>query len=266
MFSTAAKLSEITVPSEAKILVDQVTKVYKTKKDQVVALDNVSLHVKDHEFVSIVGASGCGKSTLLRILAGLEETTSGSVKVSGKEVHGPSANRGMVFQSYTLFPWLSVRENIEFGLELQGLTKARRKELSDYYLEMVNLEAFADSYPKELSGGMKQRVAIARSMANQPDVLLMDEPFGALDAQTKENMQQLLLKIWRKEKSTIVFITHDIEEAIFLSQRIYVLKARPGRVADELNADLQLFDEKGDLQKSDEFFKMKKKIISYLKH
>lgn len=266
MISLAPKITKSLDLSTTKIHIDEVTKVYQTKKDSVLALDRVSMYVKDHEFVSIVGASGCGKSTLLRILAGLEGVSSGSVKVSGKEVQGPNKNLGMVFQSYTLFPWLTVRENIEFGLNLSGINKSERKERSDYYLEMVNLEPFANSFPKELSGGMKQRVAIARSLANQPDVLLMDEPFGALDAQTKENMQQLLLKIWRKEKSTIVFITHDIDEAIFLSQRIYVLKARPGRVADELNADLQLFDENGEIQKSEEFFKMKKKIISHLKH
>lgn len=223
------------------------------------------MYVKNEEFVSILGPSGCGKSTILRILAGLEEPTSGSVQVSGEEVKGPSAKRGMVFQSYTLFPWLTVRENIEFGLKLKGMKQKERKEISDRYLELVGLERFADSYGKELSGGMKQRVAIARSLANNPEVLLMDEPFGALDAQTKQSMQQLLLDIWKKEKTTIVFITHDIDEALFLSQRIYVMEARPGRILEEIDADLQLFQD-GELVDVEKFMNVKKHIISLLKH
>jgi NitT/TauT family transport system ATP-binding protein len=171
----------------------------------------------------------------------------------------------MVFQSYTLFPWLTVRENIEFGLKLKGVKNRERKEISDKYLELVGLEMFADSYGKELSGGMKQRVAIARSLANNPEVLLMDEPFGALDAQTKQSMQQLLLDIWKKEKTTIVFITHDIDEALFLSQRIYVMEARPGRILEEINADLHLFKD-GELVDVDRFMKVKRHIISLLKH
>lgn len=194
----------------------------------------MSLYVKNEEFVSILGPSGCGKSTILRILAGLEEHTSGSVKVSGEEVRGPSRKRGMVFQSYTLFPWLTVRENIEFGLKLKGMKEKERREISDRYLELVGLEKFANSYSKELSGGMKQRVAIARALANQPEVLLMDEPFGALDAQTKQSMQKLLLDIWKKEKTTIVFITHDIDEALFLSQRIYVMEQGRGELSKRL--------------------------------
>lgn len=219
------------------------------------------MYVKNEEFVSILGPSGCGKSTILRILAGLEEPTSGSVQVSGEEVKGPSAKRGMVFQSYTLFPWLTVRENIEFGLKLKGMKQKERKEISDRYLELVGLERFADSYGKELSGGMKQRVAIARSLANNPEVLLMDEPFGALDAQTKQSMQQLLLDIWKKEKTTIVFITHDIDEALFLSQRIYVMEARPGRILEEIDADLQLFQD-GELVDVEKFMNVKN--ISFL--
>ena len=171
----------------------------------------------------------------------------------------------MVFQSYTLFPWLTVRENIEFGLKLKGMKPKARKEISDKYLEVVGLERFANSFGKELSGGMKQRVAIARSLANSPEVLLMDEPFGALDAQTKLSMQQLLLDIWKKEKPTIVFITHDIDESIFLSQRIYVMEARPGKIREEINADLHLFKE-GELTDVERFLKVKKHIISLLKH
>ncbi|MBB5323243.1 NitT/TauT family transport system ATP-binding protein [Anoxybacillus tepidamans] len=251
--------------SKIEIDIQNLSKVYKTKNGYFQALDNVSLYVKNEEFVSIIGPSGCGKSTILRILAGLEEPTSGSVKVSGEEVIGPSKKRGMVFQSYTLFPWLTVRENIEFGLKLKGMREKERKEISDRYLELVGLEKFANSYSKELSGGMKQRVAIARALANQPEVLLMDEPFGALDAQTKQSMQQLLLNIWKKEKTTIVFITHDIDEALFLSQRIYVMEARPGRIIEEIDADLQLFKD-GELVDVERFMKIKKHIISLLNH
>jgi len=250
---------------EIEINIQNLSKVYKTNNGSFQALENVSLYVKNEEFVSILGPSGCGKSTILRILAGLEEPTSGSVQVSGEEVKGPSAKRGMVFQSYTLFPWLTVRENIEFGLKLKGMKQKERKEISDRYLELVGLERFADSYGKELSGGMKQRVAIARSLANNPEVLLMDEPFGALDAQTKQSMQQLLLDIWKKEKTTIVFITHDIDEALFLSQRIYVMEARPGRILEEIDADLQLFQD-GELVDVEKFMNVKKHIISLLKH
>lgn len=252
-------------PEKIEIEIQGLSKVYKSKNGSFQALENVSLYVKNEEFVSILGPSGCGKSTILRILAGLEEATAGSVKVDGEEVVGPSAERGMVFQSYTLFPWLTVRENIEFGLNLKGMKGKERKEVSDKYLELVGLERFANSYGKELSGGMKQRVAIARSLANNPEVLLMDEPFGALDAQTKQSMQQLLLDIWKKEKTTIVFITHDIDEALFLSQRIYVMEARPGRILEEINADLQLFKD-GELVDVDRFMKIKKHIISLLKH
>jgi NitT/TauT family transport system ATP-binding protein len=262
---SALKLQTNLSQEEVKIEIDQLSKVYSTKQGEFQALQNVSMHVNKEEFVSILGPSGCGKSTVLRILAGLEDPSSGSVKVSGKEVVGPSQERGMVFQSYTLFPWLTVRENIEFGLKLKGLSAKERKKVSDRYLELVNLERFADSYSKELSGGMKQRVAIARSLANNPDVLLMDEPFGALDAQTKQSMQHLLLNIWKKEKTTIVFITHDIDEALFLSQRIYVMDARPGRIAEEINADMNLFDD-GELVNVEKFMSVKKHIVSLLKH
>lgn len=262
---SVVKTEPFSQTSKIEIDIQNLSKVYKTKNGYFQALDNVSLYVKNEEFVSILGPSGCGKSTILRILAGLEEPTSGSVKVSGEEVIGPSKKRGMVFQSYTLFPWLTVRENIEFGLKLKGMREKERKEISDRYLELVGLEKFANSYSKELSGGMKQRVAIARALANQPEVLLMDEPFGALDAQTKQSMQQLLLNIWKKEKTTIVFITHDIDEALFLSQRIYVMEARPGRIIEEIDADLQLFKD-GELVDVERFMKIKKHIISLLNH
>lgn len=250
--------------AQRAIDVVHLTKIYHTTKKAIKAIDDVSLHVDPHEFVSIVGPSGCGKSTILKILAGLDELSEGEAKIFGEEITGPGDDRGMVFQAYTLFPWLSVRKNIEFGLRLKKMPVKKKREISDYFLKMVDLEKFANAYPKELSGGMKQRVAIARALANNPKVLLMDEPFGALDAQTRADMQQLLLQIWKREQTTIVFITHDIEEAIFLSQRIYVMHSHPGRLADELNADLGLF-EGSELVKPDEFLKMKDYIISLLK-
>lgn len=255
----------VKVKQQVEIEIKGLSKVYATNKGIFEALKNVDLHVHNEEFVTILGPSGCGKSTILRILAGLEDYDDGAVQVAGEDVIGPSVKRGMVFQSYTLFPWLTVRANIEFGLKLKGMKAAERKKISDRYLKIVGLEPFADSYGKELSGGMKQRVAIARSLANNPEVLLMDEPFGALDAQTKHDMQQLLLDIWKKEKTTIVFITHDIDEALFLSQRIYVMEARPGRIIEEIDADLGLYED-GELVNVEKFMKVKRHVISLLKH
>ncbi len=229
------------------------------------ALDNVSFHVDRNEFVSFVGPSGCGKSTLLRIVAGLEDATSGSVSMWGKEIEGPGAERGMVFQSYTLFPWLTVRENIEFGLTLRRMPLFEKRAVSERFLELVGLTRFSRAYPKELSGGMKQRVAIARALANNPEVLLMDEPFGALDPQTKGSMQELLLNIWEKEKTTIVFITHDIEEAIFLSQRVYVMQAHPGRIREEVAVPRELRSQP-ETRDSEVFLKLKKHIVSLIGH
>ncbi|SEC67109.1 ABC transporter ATP-binding protein [Paenibacillus sp. GP183] len=248
---------------QSKIMATDLTKWYKSKKSELLALDQVSFHVEQNEFVSFVGPSGCGKSSLLRILAGLEDMTSGTLLVSGKEVDGPGADRGMVFQSYTLFPWLTVRENIEFGLTLKGVPLFEKRRISDHFMELVGLHRFARSLPKELSGGMKQRVAIARALANNPEVLLMDEPFGALDPQTKNSMQELLLRIWEHEKTTVVFITHDIEEAIFLSQRVYVMQAHPGRIHKEVIVPERL-RETPDVKDSEAFIQLKKQIISLI--
>ncbi len=197
-----------------------------------VALNNINFSVHRREFVCVVGPSGCGKSTLVRILAGLEEKTSGDVLLQGNPVEGPGRDRGMVFQGYTLFPWLTVKKNVMFGLEVNGAGKSEAEQQALQWLSLVGLEKFADSYPHQLSGGMKQRVAIVRALANQPRILLMDEPFGALDAQTRARMQAHLLEIWRKIDITIVFITHDLDEAIFLADRILVLSAHPGEVQD----------------------------------
>jgi NitT/TauT family transport system ATP-binding protein len=207
-------------------------KVFRTREKETVALSDISFVTHRREFLSIVGPSGCGKSTLIRILAGLEEQTTGDVLLDGKPVCGAGSDRGMVFQSYTLFPWLTVKRNVMFGLEINkyGSDESERQALQ--WLQLVGLEKFADAYPHQLSGGMKQRVAIVRALATQPRILLMDEPFGALDAQTRARMQSHLLEIWRKIDITIVFITHDLDEAIFLSDRILVLSAHPGRVQE----------------------------------
>jgi NitT/TauT family transport system ATP-binding protein len=195
------------------------------------ALRNINFKTHKREFVCVIGPSGCGKSTLIRILAGLETPSSGDVLLDGKAVHGPGPDRGMVFQGYTLFPWLTVKKNVMFGLEMSGrVGEAEQQALQ--WIDLVGLSKFANSYPHELSGGMKQRVAIARALANQPRILLMDEPFGALDAQTRARMQSYLLEIWRNIDVTILFITHDLDEAIYLADRILVLKAHPGEVQE----------------------------------
>ena len=207
-------------------------KVFRTRERETTALSDINFVTHRREFLSIVGPSGCGKSTLIRILAGLEEQTAGQMLLEGKPVYGPGSDRGMVFQSYTLFPWLTVKKNVMFGLEVNnyGMGESERQALQ--WLQLIGLEKFADAYPHQLSGGMKQRVAIVRALATQPRILLMDEPFGALDAQTRFRMQAHLLEIWRKIDITIVFITHDLDEAIFLSDRILVLSAHPGRVQE----------------------------------
>src|SRR5664279_3497873 len=197
-----------------------------------VALNDINFTTHRREFLCVVGPSGCGKSTLVRILAGLEEKTSGEVLLQGKPVSGPGSDRGMVFQGYTLFPWLTVKKNVMFGLEVNGQSRYEAEQQALQWLQLIGLEKFAESYPHQLSGGMKQRVAIVRALANQPRILLMDEPFGALDAQTRCRMQAHLLEIWRKIDITIVFITHDLDEAIFLADRILVLSAHPGEVQE----------------------------------
>jgi len=197
---------------------------------EIVALKNINFKTHRREFVCVIGPSGCGKSTLIRILAGLESSTTGQVLLDGKEVKGPGPDRGMVFQSYTLFPWLTVKKNVMFGLKMQGKTDVESEAMQ--WIDLVGLEKFADAYPDQLSGGMKQRVAIARALAAQPRILLMDEPFGALDAQTRCKMQSYLLQIWHNIDITVLFITHDLDEAIYLADRILVLKAHPGEVQE----------------------------------
>ena len=211
------------------------TKEYDTARGPLVVLDRVDIHVDQGELVALVGASGCGKSTLLSVVAGLTPPTDGDVRLDGRPVTGPGPDRGLVFQSYTLFPWKTVRENVAFGLELKKLPKAEIRSAVDRFLGVMGLTSFADALPRQLSGGMKQRTAIARALANEPEVLLLDEPFGALDAQTRGQMQELLLETWRACGTTILLVTHDVEEAVFLSQRIYVLSSHPGRVMEEVD-------------------------------
>ena len=226
--------------ADVKVKIDNVKMIFNTRTgDEVVALNGVSLDIKENEFICVVGPSGCGKSTLLNIIAGLSEPTSGNVFVDGKEVHGPGPERGVVFQQYALFPWLTVEQNVEFGLKISTkLKKKQRMEEVHKYLKMVDLEQFAKAFPKELSGGMKQRVAIARAYAVNPKVLLMDEPFGALDAQTRTQLQTELLHTWENEKKTCFFITHDVEEAVILAQRVIIMSARPGRIKEIVDIDI----------------------------
>jgi ABC-type nitrate/sulfonate/bicarbonate transport system ATPase subunit len=206
--------------------------------DKTLALQATDLDVAENDFITILGPSGCGKSTLLRIVAGLDHQTAGEVMLEGQRISGPGADRGMVFQSYTLFPWLSVRDNVCFGLVERGMARAQQLEIAAAFIDKVGLRGFEHHYPKQLSGGMQQRVAIARALANGPRMLLMDEPFGALDHQTRELMQELLLGIWEAEKKTVLFVTHDIDEAVFMGSRVVVMSARPGRIKLDRRVEL----------------------------
>jgi NitT/TauT family transport system ATP-binding protein len=252
-------------PGWNQIVVSGLQKIYQSRKSSFLALKDVDLSIGKNEFLTLLGPSGCGKSTLLRILAGLEDATAGTLTIEDRPIVGPGEDRGMVFQGYTLFPWLTVRQNIEYGPKLKGVPILERRRISNYYLKMIRLDAFANHYPKQLSGGMKQRVAIARALANKPKVLLMDEPFGALDAQTKLEMQELLLEVWEKEKTTVVFITHDIEEAVFLSGRICVMGANPGRIISEHLVVLPA-ERTEDTRQLPEFLALKRELAGLLKH
>jgi len=210
-------------------------RVFDSGEGPVTALDNIHFDVHRREFISVIGPSGCGKSTLIRIVAGLETPSSGQILIDGEPVLGPGADRGMVFQGYTLFPWLSVKKNVMFGLKMKGVSKSTAERKALEWLDVVGLADFANHYPAQLSGGMKQRVAIARALANEPRILLMDEPFGALDAQTRASMQAHLLRIWESVDVTILFITHDLDEAIYLSDRVVVLGAHPGRILEVID-------------------------------
>jgi NitT/TauT family transport system ATP-binding protein len=223
---------------EPMISIRSVSKTYDSSRGPVTSLQDVDLDVAQGEFVTLVGPSGCGKSTMLNLVAGLLRPTAGQVLVDGKPVEGPGPDRGVIFQQYALFPWLTARENVEFGLRLQGLKKKQRRERAEQYLELVGLGRFASSLPKELSGGMKQRCAIARAYAVHPSLLLMDEPFGALDALTRVQMQDDLLSTWQQERRTVLFITHDVDEAVYLAGRVVVMSPGPGRISDVVDVPL----------------------------
>lgn len=251
---------------EVKLKVSNLQKVFPAtnrKGKELVALKDINLEVKESEFVVMVGPSGCGKSTLINIIGGLEEATEGEVTIDGKHVTEPGADRGMVFQGYSLFPWLTVQKNVEFGLKMKKVAKAERENTAKEFLQLVGLSGFENALPRQLSGGMKQRVAIARTLANHPEILLMDEPFGALDAQTRVVMQELLAKVSRETGNTILFITHDIDEAILLADRIYVMSRRPGTIREVLHVDIE-GERNHELMLHPEFIKLKQKIMGML--
>ncbi len=222
----------------ALLEIRSLNKLFLSDGKEMEALHDINLSIKENEFVCFIGPSGCGKTTLLRIIAGLEDPSSGGVYLHGELIKGPGPERGMVFQEYSLFPWRTVLDNVAFGLELKGVPKETRQEKARQYLKMVGLVRFEERYPHELSGGMKQRVAIARALVNDPSAILMDEPFGALDAQTRNIMQSELLRIWEEEKKTVVFVTHSVDEAIYLADRIVIMSARPGRIKDIIDIDI----------------------------
>ncbi len=244
--------------------VRDLVKTFRRGERKVTAIDGFSLAVEDREFVSIVGPSGCGKSTFLHILGGFEPADSGTMKLNGAPVAGPGPDRGMLFQEFALYPWRSAIGNVGWALEVQGFAKAERLARAEKYLRMVGLWDFRDAYPGELSGGMKQRVALARVLAFEPRMLLMDEPFGALDAQTRELMQEELNAIWQDNRRTVLFVTHDIDEAIYLSDRVIVFTARPGRIKEEIRIELPR-PRRVEIKKSPDYFAYRSRIWDCLR-
>jgi len=240
--------------------IQELKKAFPKKKGEMVAIADFDLSVKEGEFVCILGPSGCGKTTILRIIAGLETQSSGKILLNGQEISGPGSDRGMVFQEFALFPWRTARRNVEFGLEVKGVPPEERRARTQKYIDLVGLNGFEDYHPYQLSGGMKQRVGIARALANEPAILLMDEPFGALDAQTRNLMQKELLRIWSETKKTVVFITHSVDEAVFLADRIVVMTARPSSIG-------QIYEIKWKRPRdraSPEFANLRKQILAQL--
>ncbi len=240
-----------------KLIIHDVNKSFVVNGQSVDVLKDINLEIEEGEFVVIVGHSGCGKSTLLKMIAGLETNDTGELSVDGKEISGPGMDRGMIFQEHRLFPWLSIEKNVQLGLK--GLSKEEKRKLSDQYLELVKLSEFKKAYPSQLSGGMSQRAAIARSLVSQPEILLLDEPFGALDALTKIELQEEMLKIRERFHNTMIMVTHDIEEAVYLADRIVVMSARPGRIKDVIKVELGKYRDRG----STDFTYYKKKIFDY---
>ncbi|MVT54105.1 ATP-binding cassette domain-containing protein [Bradyrhizobium yuanmingense] len=263
-------MSEVKI-NQVKISFERVRKEFVTRgeggapADRFTALEDISLDVRSGEFLALVGPSGCGKSTLLDLLGGLTTPTSGRILLDGRPITGPGRDRGIVFQQYALFPWRTAAENVEFGLDIAGLSATQRREIARHFLDLVGLSGFANRYPHELSGGMKQRVAIARSLAYDPEVLLMDEPFAALDAQTRETLQGELLRIWRATGKTIVFITHGIDEAVVLGQRVAVMTSRPGRIKQVIDIPERLRCEVDDVRSLPEFGHLRHEVWSLLR-
>ncbi|MFJ2427120.1 ABC transporter ATP-binding protein [Pseudomonas sp. NPDC087804] len=250
---------------EGRIDIRQLSIVLGEGREAFEAVQGLDCQIEPGQFVCILGPSGCGKSTLLGALAGHLSAHAGSLKVDGGEVSGPSPQRGMVFQHHTLFPWRTVRDNVAFGLKMRGIGKAERHRAADDILKLVGLEGFAERWPDQLSGGMQQRVEIARVLVNRPRLLLMDEPFGALDALTRLNMQELLLDIWTRIRTTVVFVTHDIDEALFLADRLLVMSARPGRIIEDLRLDFAR-PRTSELVTSPEFSRLKRHCLDLLCH
>lgn len=262
-------MTEQEVQVKSRLVLENVSKQYPVRKgDPVLAVSNVSFDVIEGEVCVLLGPSGCGKSTLLHMMAGLIDPTSGSLRLDEKEIHGPGQERGMVFQGYTSFPWLTVRENVEYGMRLNNVPRQKREERADYFIEHVKLTKFRDVYPRQLSGGMKQRVAIARMLANSPEISLMDEPFGALDAETRWHMQELLLDIIDETAMTVVMVTHDIQEALFLADRIVFLSSHPGQIKEILTMDFKQgrrIASKEELIDMPGYVELERKILSMMR-
>ena len=250
----------------SKLSIDNVGKIFPAQRggQPTRALMPTSLTVGDNDFITILGPSGCGKSTLLRIIGGLETASEGRILLDGSAVSGPGADRGFVFQSYTLFPWLTVAQNIAFGLREKGVAERERLDIARNWADRVGLSSFVDHYPKQLSGGMQQRTAIARALANDPKILLLDEPFGALDNQTRSLMQEMLLGIWERERKTVLFVTHDIEEAIFVGSRVVVMSARPGRIKADIAVELP-HPRPYTIKTSPEFVALKERLVEEIR-
>lgn len=260
--------NQLVYSNNSKLTVNSVSKNYQLKGNAVSAINNVSFQVNEGDICVLLGPSGCGKSTLLRMIAGLLPVSSGEITLSGKSISGPGRDRGMIFQSYTSFPWLTVQENVEYGLRVNGCAKQKRREIASHFIERVNLTKFRDAFPEQLSGGMRQRVAIARTLANGPDILLMDEPFGALDAETRWQMQELLLDIVHHEKVTALVVTHDVEEALFLADNIVFLSKHPGTVRECIATPLingRRPASKADMFDSPQYINLEKKIIHMMR-
>jgi NitT/TauT family transport system ATP-binding protein len=249
--------------------VRQLSKVFFEQNDPrkpgLVALYNISLSIRKNEFVSLLGPSGCGKTTLIRIIAGLLTPDRGEILVNGRAVTAPGRDRCMVFQQFGLLPWRTVLSNVEFGLEIEGAPKDQRAEIAQKYLELVGLKGFEQYYPHQISGGMQQRVGIARALSKKPDILLMDEPFGAVDAQTREQLQEELLKIWDQTDTTVLFVTHSIDEALYLSDRVIVMEARPGRIKEEVSVDLPRPRWEGDIKADPRFAQLRARLRESLR-